>query len=806
MLRMKTSLILFLTLVTTLAFSQRPGGGGAQKDAATGEIFGNVTDSISEQPVSYVRILAFKQPENEMITGGVTQENGDFSIAPLPLGTYNLKIDFVGYESKLIEGIKLTADSKTYQLKELTLAPTVLNTVEVISGVPDITYEIDKKVINVEDQMNTDGQTAVEVLQNMPSITVSADGTVSLRGSSSFTLLIDGVPTVLDASDALSTIPASSIKDIEIITNPSAKYDAEGTSGVINIITKKNKLQGISCLINLNAGRFENYGGDVAVNIKKEKFTFDISANYNQRGRPSDTRVERTTQLNDSTVNRLISEGEDNWARGTVGMGAGLQWNPNNSHVMVLRTDFRSTLMEPYSDYYYEEYQNDSLISNFFTDQHNYIEILNNTTSLYYQYNIKRDKEHNISFKAIASLKQVNQSDTTLSYNEDGIRQGNLYTEVGPSNFYRFNVDYKLPLKGSKKFEAGLQSQLGESGDIGKNYTYNTTTDEFDFNPLFSSDVNYVRDVHAAYSIFGGKFKKLGYQAGLRAEYTFRRISSTTATNFAEINRLDWFPSAHMSYQFKNKIQVLLSYSRRIERPRSYFFEPFITWESPFSVRTGNPNLEPEYINAFEASAIKQLKQKGFLSVEAFYRQSNNIINRISTVYEPGILISQPYNIGTSKSYGVEATVNYNLFEWWKINTGINVYQFDLTGQIEDVDYSASSLNWSGRLSNGFNYKKWSLELMTRFQSGSVTAQGRELSSFSQDVSVRRSLLKKRLSLTLQGRNIFATARRGEVSVTENVTVDRISYQLAPQIMLSVSVKLNNYQKVAERNEDLDDF
>ncbi len=809
---MRHLLLISVLFLTFSVAAQPPGGGGGKRGGGDqpgnnkGEIFGNIIDSVSNDALAYVTVLALKQPENKTVGGAVTTDNGNFSIPNLPIGTYDLKISFVGYDTKFIRGIELTEDQITYNLKNLEVAPSVLDVVEVNGDIPEITYEIDKKVINVEDQINADGQTAIEILENIPSISVSADGTVSLRGSSSFTLLIDGLPTILDASDALATIPASTIKDIEIITNPSARYDAEGTSGVINVITKKNKLQGVSCLVNLSAGRFGNYAGDIALNLKKNAFTFDLNANLSQRSRPNETNETRTTTY-DSVVNVLRSTGESNWKRKGWGAGGGVQWAPNNSHVLVLRSRFRSNLMLPYSDFSYLSYDDDTLISDFYNEQHNNIDFINSSTSLFYQYNIKRNKEHNISIKAVANIRDVVQFDTTLSYNNDGsIRSGNLYTETGPSNSYRFNIDYKLPLKNSRKFEVGLQSQFGSSGDVGKNYVYNTTTSVYDFDPLLSSDVDYIRDIHAGYSMFSGKFKSLGYQLGLRAEYTFRNISSTAETDFTEINRLDWFPSAHFSYSLKNKSQFLLSYSRRIERPRSYFFEPFITWEGPFNVRSGNPNLQPEYINAFEVSYIKPIQRKGFFSVEGYFRKSSGIINRISTVYNEGILISQPYNIGTSESYGLEANLNYKIKKWWKINASGNAYLYNLSGELNDVDYSRESFNYSGRLTNTFMLGGYMVQLVSRYNSGSVIAQGESFDSFSQDLSVKKSFMKKRLSVSLSGRNILGTQRRGFITTTENVEYYSLQKPLSPQIMLSVSIKLNNYQKVFERSEQMDDF
>lgn len=798
---MKQFFTVLIALITFSAAGQREGVG------TTGEIFGTVLDSLTQEPIPYVTVVAYKMPEEKLIKGVVTTEQGDFSLAGIPLGEYKLKISFVGYNTKFIDGIQLSGVNSTKELKGIDLGPSVLDVVEVVGGTPDITYEIDKKVINVEDQINTDGQTAVEVLANIPSVTVSADGTVSLRGSSSFTLLIDGVPTAMDPSDALAVIPANTIKDIEIITNPSAKFDAEGTSGVINIITKKSKLEGISCLVNLMGGTFGNYSGNIALNIKKEKFSIDLSANYGSRGRPRNI-VEERTSVYDSVTNVLRSEGESNWKRSTAGVGAEFQYTPNNSHVLIVKSDVNWNLMTPYSDYNFYSYDNGILVNSFFNTQHNNIDIFGSTSSLYYQYNIKRNKAHKISVKAIANLRDVVQYDTTLSRNDSGlITSGNLYTETGPSNSYRFNLDYSLPLKDGKKFETGLQAQFGQSGDVGKNYVYNTSTGEFDYNALFSSDVDYIRDVHAAYSMFSGKWDKLGYQFGLRAEYTYRKISSTNFPDFTTINRLDWFPSAHFSYSFENKNQILLSYARRIERPRSYFFEPFITWEGPFNVRTGNPNLIPQYINAAEFSFVHPTKKRGYLSLDAYYRNNQNEIQRISTVYDEGILISQPYNIGSSDAIGIEPAFIYNIKDWWKINTSYNFYFFKLNGEIEGVSYNTESFNYNGRLTNDFTFKgNWILQLVSSYRSGTVTPQGRSEGVFSQDISLRKSFAKNKYSLTLQGRNILNTEVQESISTIDNVTLTTIRTPLYPMVSMTLSIRLNNYQKMFDRGESMDDF
>jgi len=737
-----------------MSFSQ-----SQNKQSPIGEIFGNVQDSIDNSSLSYITIRVFTEKDKKLVGGSVSSENGTFSISNLPFGSYFIDVSFAGYQTKLFENINLSKNESTHQLKNILMAPLMLDEVEISSSRPLINYEIDKKIINVEDQINTDGQSAIEILENIPSITISAEGTVSLRGSSSFTLLIDGIPTIMDASDYLASIPASTVKEIEVITNPSAKYDAEGTSGVLNIVTKKNKLEGLSLLINGQLGLYKNNSSNISLSSKRKKSSFDLNASFRMRSNPNEQINNRITTY-DTVINRLYSSGDKNWRRTNFGINGSYSWKPNNSHILLLSGKLKSNLMNPYNNLQYTNYSNAVVTDEFRTTAHNYIQFMNNSFSLNYQYNFKRNKEHNLSFKAIANFSGANQQDTTLTYDTEGrIISGNLYTETGPSNSNRYKVDYTRPMK-NMKLQSGIQSQFGNSGDVGKNYTLDTITDTFIFDSIYSSDVDYVRDIHAAYVMLGGKQKQFGYQIGLRAEYTFRSISSSNSIKFNDINRLDWFPSGHFSYNLKKGGQLMASYSQRIQRPRSYYFEPFITWTGPFNVRSGNPNLQPTYIDVFELNYLHPLSKNNFFSIEGYARKNKGIIQRLSTVYAQDILITRPENIGNSAAYGLEASIDYQMFKWWKINTGGNAFLYQLSGQLAEELYSAESINYNVRLTSTFTVlENWFVQFISRYQSGSVTAQGLEYSNFTQDVSIKTNLASKKISITLQGRNVLNTAR-----------------------------------------------
>ncbi len=779
----------------------------AQGRVGTGEIYGNVLDSVSGKPFSYAIVKVLKYPSEELAGGATTTENGEFTVKDLPYGKYKVNVSFIGYKTKEVNLVELNAKKSAYQLQNIKIAPSSLELKEavVVGGTPEVTYEIDKKVVNVEDMQNTAGQTAVEVLANIPSIVVSSDGTVSLRGSSSFTLLIDGVPTVLEASDALALIPANTIQDIEIITNPSAKFNAEGTAGVINVITKKSKLQGISSLLNATAGTFDNYNGNAAFSLKKEKIAFDVNANYRNSYNPSDATENRQT-IYDSLTNDLNASGLGGRKFGGWGTGLGLQWTPNSAHKLIVKTDYNNRRMKFFKELDYENYNDNTLVESFFTDDRTEVDMWSSSSSLVYQYNINRNKDHYISIGAIANLRYVDQADSTLSYNGgDQLIRGNAYTEVGPSNMYRFNLDYKMPIKDKYNFETGLQAQFGRSFDDGDNFQYNNTTNLYEHLPQFSSDVDYVRDVHAAYALFGGQLKKIGFQGGLRAEYTYRKVASDNFPNSTTINRVNLFPSAHLSYSFENQSQVLLSYSRRIERPRSWYFEPFVTWESPYGVRGGNPDLNPTYITVVDFSYMHPLKQNGYWSIESYYRRSAGAVRWVQTTYQPGILIRQPYNIGLGQRVGAEAALDYRFTKWYKINTGFNAYYYDLNSSFGQQNFSANSFNYNINLRNTFTVKGWALQLNGRFISGSVQPQGKSLSNVVGDVSLKKSFYKNKLTFNINARNAFLSERNINYIYTDNVTVYDANIPRGPMLMFTVSLKLNNYEKFY-KTEQLDDF
>jgi outer membrane receptor protein involved in Fe transport len=801
---MKKIILTLLFIIPLILLSQK-----GNINILNGEIYGEIIDSISNEPMEYVTIALYNKDDNKIVTGTSTNTKGKYNIGKIKEGVYYIKISFVGYQDKLISNMNISETKSVFNLKNIKLSAT-LNLQEVVirGDIPTITYEIDKKVVNVEDMNTTIGQSAVEVLENTPSVQVNNDGNVTLRGSSSFTLLIDGIPTAMDANDALKTIPASTIKNIEIITNPSARQQAEGVGGIINIITKKNKLEGASLLANVSGGNFNRYGGDIALSYKVKKNSFNLGGSYNKRNHIKSSYETRTSTY-DSLVSKVIKSGVNSWEHGGYRINFDWMYTPNSSHVFSVGGKVGQTLMNPFDNANYQELANNIPVINYYNEEYDDIDMRSISSFLNYRYNFNRNDKNYLSLRGVYNIRTVDEYSYTNFYDNNNNKIGGNYaTEFGPSKVFRVDLDYVKPLKNKMILEAGLQTQFGISKDDKDNYQFDTTTQTNILLPLFSTDVQYNRNIHSAYSLIRGKKKKLGYQVGLRAEYTFRKIeASNISTPFQNIDRIDLFPSAHFSYKINDDQELLVGYSRRIQRPRSYYFEPFITWLSPYSVRRGNGSLKPEYISSAEINWIKRIEKKGSISVEAYGKFLTNLINHIPSIYDTNIILSSPENLGNSTSIGIEPNFIYNITDWWNSNLGGNIYYYSITSTVVSNEGSSESINWNARWRNSFSFKNnWRLQVVTNYTSKTVTALGTQEHNYGMDASLRKTFSKNKYALNFQVVDIFSTRRNIFTRNINNVVIYQNNNPFSPKFMLTFSLKLNNYEKVYNKQRELDAF
>lgn len=762
-----------------------------------GQVRGRVIDQDSKQPVEFATIALFNAIDSALVTGTITDLEGNFHATKIAEGNYYMKVTFLGYED--LHYSDLVIDNKNRQLDIgqvfLETSSQLLEEVVITNDRNPVEFKIDKKVISVGDQMTASSLSAVEVLENVPSIRVDVEGNVSLRGSTGFTVLIDGKPTVLDPSDVLRQTPASTIENIEIITNPSSRYQPDGTGGIINIITKKNRMNGLQGLFNLKTSTFGEYGGDFLLNYRKGNANMYFGGDYRNSPYPGETASERWTTVGDTTtIIKAIGDSEN--LRGGGGLRMGLDWDisPRNTFSVGIRAGEYKGLNNSRLDYltYRDPYDFETRELSL-NESGRGARYYNLTGSFLHKF---EQKDHELMLQFNHRLRKGDEFSENLLMDESGsVNQGTRTTEIGPSNELEIKLDYTKPLGEKHGLEAGFQLRSGTSDDATELYVFDLDEQDFILQPEKGNNTNYSRDIYALYGIFKGESGNLGYQAGLRGEYTNRTIKADESLEDYIMERYDFFPTLHLSYQLPGENQLMASYSRRIDRPRGYYLEPFISWTDMYNVRQGNPALLPEYIDAMELGFIHS-REKSQLSLEGYYRIKHNKVERTREVYEEGILLQTFTNVGTDYSLGMEALYNIALFQWWELNLMGDLYNYRIESESNGSQSNYRSFNWGTRVNNTFNIaKRIRIQLDGNYNSATVTTQGEDKGYYSFNAAVRSDFLDKTLSLVLQVRDVFSTMER--VSVTRDV--DFYNYYSrstrAPIISLTASYRLNNFKQ-----------
>ena len=785
-------LTLFLLLAISLTYKAQ-----RANTSSFGSISGKLIDGETEKAMQYVSIVLYSQKDSSFVAGEITNDVGEFYLKKVPFDNYYIKCSFIGFKTKMIESVSVSNTKKEQYINKIVLTPDLelLNEVSITGEKQIVKYEIDKKIISIENMNTVSSATAIEVLENIPSVNVDLDGNISLRGSTGFTLLIDNKPTNIPASEALQLISASNIKDIEIITNPSAQYNAEGASGIINVILKKNKLEGISTLINLNGGNYNNYSGDFIVSINKEKVKINFGGFYRNGNRYRNIFQERIITINQD-ISKVQSEGLHRFFRTNYGLNSALEWNPNRKSSFSFSLSGNQRQYNAAAKYNFEEYYNQSLVAEYRNDEQTLRQFYGTTLSSAYQYLIKGDKQHRIGTSIMYNYHDGNEDAITENFDENDTRKGGYNsTEVGPSQLIRFKIDYQKPLKNKKKIKAGLQSDLGNNSDDQNSYQLNLSSGEYDKLDLFSSNVAYKQNIYAGYFIFSGEQKKLGYQFGVRSEYTDRNIYTETLDITTKINRLDWFPSAHFSYNLSKKNQLKANFSRRIKRPRSWNLEPFISWEDPYTVRKGNADLLPEYIQSYELGYIRNLK-KGSFSAEAYFRNTINNIERIQEVYDTNAILKRPVNSGISQVLGGEFSYRKKIKKWWSFDIGINSFLYKIKGNLAGQDINNQSYSYNLRMNNSFNIlESWKFQIVSKYLSPKATVQGSKGTYFVLDLALKKDFLENKIATTFQFSNALNSIKKESIVDTDELYTYRLASPKWPVFSLSIAFKLNNFNK-----------
>jgi len=789
--------------MTGIVSGQRPGMGDGTKRPADGIIKGIVLDKSGEIPMEYANIVLYSQRDSSIVSGTVTGPDGHFILENLPYGRFYAIANFIGYNKKYIRDIKITPQSKVLALDPvlLEMASTALEGVEINADKAHVEYKIDKKIVNVSQDIMAQGGSAVAVLENTPSVQVDIEGNVSMRGTSNFTVLIDGRPSVLEGSDALQQIPASTIDHIEIITNPSAKYDPDGVGGIINVVLKKQKQPGTNGVVNVGISSGNKYKSDVLLNYRRQKFNIFGGADFNHNEFSMRGRSEYTTYLTDSTSYRY-SDMKGEMTRKGYGFKAGTDYYIND--------DATLTFSGQYGTYGFG--RDHSSTNTLWTvpqslKTYTLSESESNRDGTYYNLNMNylrnfKGAGHKLEVLGYYSKRNGNDAElqndyiTDAAWIDDGSNPESIKTsEESDNDEFRISTDYTRPFGEEGKLETGYQSRFDFENEKYIFEQFDYFLNDYVQNDLYTSQVNFKRNIHSIYGTYSNTAGSWGYQLGLRGEFTDRNIKDVDATAGYVINRFDYFPTLHLSKQFESDHQLLASYSRRIDRPHGWALDPFVNYIDAYNIRIGNPALEPEYIDSYELSYQKRLK-KSFISLETYYRVDKNKITRIKSLQEDGTIVHTFQNLNRDYSLGAELMVNADLSRWLQMNGSVNVYNYWLEGNVEDEDVSTGSTNWDGRMNVTLKLKyDFRVQLTGFYRGPSVTAQGQREGFFMSNMAIRKDLFQKKFSATISVRDMFDSAKREMTTSGPGFTSYDLFKREAPIVSLNLSYIINNYKR-----------
>ena len=768
-----------------------------------GLITGMVLNERTDEPVEYAYIILYSKKDSAQVTGTITDKDGRFLLNNLQQGNYYVDVQYIGYKTHEEEDVKIDQPGKRIDLGTIFLGENVMvsDQISVEAERAPLTYEIDKKVINVSQQQTALSGTAVDVLENIPSVTVDIEGNVQLRGSGSFVVMIDDIPTVLEPSDVLQQIPASTIEDIEIITNPSAKFDPDGTSGIINIKTKKNELRGFSGIANVNSGLDEKYGFDFILNFRKKSVNYYIGGNIDHNNYPGSSKTRNWTSVND-TISYNNSTGSAGRLREGYDIRGGMDLFLSRQTLINLGFRFGD------HGHSHDSRLNYLVWTNPGTEQYDYTSKNEskrggNRVSFNLDFRHKfTEKDHELIGQVIYQSQTGEESSIDELHDAYGqVSDGRKTTEDGPSSPLRLKLDYTLPLSEHYKLEAGYQSRLRNSTDKTTLSVYNIGSQQYELLPEYNRNINYKRNIHSLYAMNSGEFGSFGYQGGIRGEYTYRDISLTAQNEDYNLDRWDIFPTLHFSYKISEGQQTMLSYTKRIERPRGYHFEPFLTWMDAYNVRQGNPGIKPEYIDSYEMG-YQTFFGKNLFSVEAYYRVTDNKIEHVESVYAPNVTLHSVDNVGTDYTFGTELMLNMDVTKIWNVNLMGNLYNYKIKGDLLGEPFSRESFNWTTRFNNNVNITKtMRFQANARYNSPTVTSQGTHEGFLSFDLALRQEFLSRTLSATLQVRDVFGTSKHESVSEGPDFYRYGSFTRKSPVVMLNLSYKLNNYKQDNRENE-----
>lgn len=785
--------LVFLSLATT-TFGQRSGDGRPSTgDRPPGRMLTGIVVDENNETIPYASVSTRSLRDSTRLRGVATNVDGTFEIRLRP-GRFTLTVSFLSYQN-YVQEISLQEGDVDLGIISLEPKTELIDEVVVKGERGYMEMKLDRRVYNVGKDPNNAGNNAQEILETVPSVEVDVDGTVSLRGSSNVRILVDGKPsglTGISSEDALRQLPGSLIEKVEVVTNASARYDAEGEAGIINIVLKKEKRSGLNGTFEVNGGYPLKYGSSANLNYRTGKVNIFGGFGGNYREGPGQGYSFQEFFLEDTTfayertreqvrggysvngrfgVDYFVDKKTNITASGMYSRS----WNENTSSIKYTDIDENGTVTQEVSRAEVENEEGENIEAN-----------------LNFRRTFKSEEQ-----LLTADVRWFTRGDLEKA---DLLELGNTYslnqrTENLESNQnWLVQTDYVHPFSENLKLETGLKATLRR---INNDYRVEEFNDSTQWEILDQYNNNFVFDenVYAAYLMVGGQVKRLSLQGGIRAEYT---DITTELTRTNEKNRkqyISFFPSAHLSYEFASNNSIQLSYSRRISRPRFRNLIPFFSLTDNRNFYSGNPDVNPVFTHSAELGHLKTW-DNGTLLSSIYYRHTEGIIERISRSDSTGLITTFPINLSTQDAVGLELSFSYNLFKWWRVMLSANTYYAITDGDYEGQSFYAEAFTAQGRFTSKWTVlKKLDIQTAFMYRAPRNTAQGRSLSMYSWDIGLTMDVLKGNGTVTFSARDLLnSRRRRWEIDTPTLVSTNDFQWR-ARQFTVSFTYRLNQKKK-----------
>jgi outer membrane receptor for ferrienterochelin and colicins len=756
-------------LTITLIFNYFLNYSQEKPQAPKFKVSGKVIDKLSNQPLEYSTVSLLNTKTNKVTAGGITDAKGEFSFDATS-GTYNINVEFISFKPTLIQNktIAGTTNLGTIVLQE---DITQLESVVIRNEKTTVEIKLDKKVYNVGQDLMVKGGTVSDVLDNIPSVSVDAEGTISLRGNENVRILIDGKPSnAININEALRLIPADAIDKVEVVTNPSARYDAEGGGGILNIVLKKGKTNGLNGTVIATTGEPENHGLTGNLNFKTNEFNIFTTQGYNYRNNPGNAFTDSRYLNSDNSTRSFVNETRENERINKGYNGTfGVEWNLDDSISWTNSVNYRKTSGNN-EDIVFQD--NFNAANSYLYTRNRINNEVSTSENVEFATNlIKKFKKDGHKLTIDGSFSSNIDNDVAVitditNRNEDVIFDETLNKQIQNRNLLQ--TDYVLPIGKDSQFEAGYRGDF-----LAIETDYQVITDGLvDLN--FTNTLQYKEKVNALYTQFGTKFNKMSLLFGLRWEDSNIDVNQLQTSDFNNKRYNNFFPSAFFTYEFSEKSSASLSYSRRIQRPRGRFLNPFNGLSSNTNIFVGNPDLDPAFTDALDFGYLKRWSKLTF-NTSLYINKTTDVFQFVRKatgveVNDVEVIQSTPINLSTQYRAGFEFTLNYSPYKWWKLNSNFNIFIIETQGDytyvnlngesvFQDFDFNATA--WSTRLSSKITlpYKiDWQTNL--NYNGPQDNAQGRSLGVFAVNLAFSKDVLKDKGTIALNVNDLLNSRKR----------------------------------------------